>query len=362
MTAEAEQSRVLAPDERLRLRWSTVADADRVAQLVAQVFRESATAGADERTKRYARALFREAHPTLGPEDWAVVENIASGEIVACSCLMRNTWRYGTVTFPVGRPELVATDERYRRRGLMRSIFHWLHERSRQRGDLVQGITGIPYFYRQFGYEYAQGLPGGHRVYFADLPSPSPVESKEVELRPAVIEDAPALHTLVESNSRRWVVAAVTDTEYWCHRLSHPGDSDADWRIFTIWFSGEKVGFVGFRALRERSFAQVRLLELREEVNWRALTIPLLRTCQDIAKTLPVTRPMEAPVGVELFLGQTHPFLTVLGPSLLHHKPRAYAWYVRVADLPQFIQRIAPVLDARLAASSLAGYSGDLLV
>jgi hypothetical protein len=122
------------------------------------------------------------------------------------------------------------------------------------------------------------------------------------------------------------------------------------------------AGFIGFRALRERSFVQVRLLELHENINWRALVAPLLWACHDVAKGLPVRRPMEAPRGVELFLGQGHPFLAVLGSSLAHHQPRAYAWYVRVADLPRFIRHIASVLEARLAASNLAGYSGDLFV
>jgi hypothetical protein len=37
-----------------------------------------------------------------------------------------------------------------------------------------------------------------------------------------------------------------------------------------------------------------------------------------------------------------------------------YAWYLRVPDLPGFIQHIAPALEARLAISPLAGHSGEL--
>lgn len=37
-----------------------------------------------------------------------------------------------------------------------------------------------------------------------------------------------------------------------------------------------------------------------------------------------------------------------------------YAWYVRVPDLAGFLRLVSPVLEERLAASDLAGYSGAL--
>ena len=38
---------------------------------------------------------------------------------------------------------------------------------------------------------------------------------------------------------------------------------------------------------------------------------------------------------------------------------RAYAYYLRVPDLPAFMRRIGPVLEKRLAESVAIGYSGD---
>ena len=63
--------------------------------------------------------------------------------------------------------------------------------------------------------------------------------------------------------------------------------------------------------------------------------------------------------GLRFGLGLEHPvyeaFEAKLGPS---QKP--YAWYIRVADMPGFIRHIAPVLERRLAASVMSGFSGDL--
>ena len=65
---------------------------------------------------------------------------------------------------------MVATRPAYRKRGLVRAVFEMAHARSAAKGELVQVITGIPYFYRQFGYEYALDLEGHRLVAAADVP------------------------------------------------------------------------------------------------------------------------------------------------------------------------------------------------
>lgn len=93
----------------------------------------------------------------MGPTDFAVIEDTSKEgrPIVACTCGWRHTWTYEGIPFQVGRPEMVATDPAYRHCGLIRALFEIVHARSAAQGDLVQAITGINYFYRQFGYEYA---------------------------------------------------------------------------------------------------------------------------------------------------------------------------------------------------------------
>ena len=40
----------------------------------------------------------------------------------------------------------------------------------------------------------------------------------------------------------------------------------------------------------------------------------------------------------------------------------SYAWYIRVADVPKFLNHIAPVLEGRLAQSALNGFTGEIKV
>ncbi|HRE29529.1 MAG TPA: GNAT family N-acetyltransferase, partial [Anaerolineales bacterium] len=89
-----------------------------------------------------------------------IVEDTTTGQIVSTTCLIPQTWTYAGVPFEVGRPELVGTLPEYRNRGLVRRQFEVVHQWCVERGQLVQAITGIPWYYRQFGYEMTVNLSG----------------------------------------------------------------------------------------------------------------------------------------------------------------------------------------------------------
>jgi predicted acetyltransferase len=90
-----------------------------------------------------------------------IVEDTRARQLVSTMCLIPQTWTYAGIPFGVSRVEMVATDAAFRRRGLVRAQFEVLHAKSELMGHLAQGITGIPWYYRQFGYEYALDLGGG---------------------------------------------------------------------------------------------------------------------------------------------------------------------------------------------------------
>ena len=60
-------------------------------------------------------------------------------------------------------------------------------------------------------------------------------------------------------------------------------------------------------------------------------------------------------------LGTHHPVYDIAA-QYLPEKIKPYAWYIRVSDLPDFIQHISPVLNRRLSESEYAGYDGELLL
>jgi hypothetical protein len=229
----------------LALRWSRPADVDGVCELYSQVFRQSESSPPGWTTPMWTHDMFSGRHPHIGPRDFALVEDTRTGNIVAATCLLRYTCAYEGIPFGFGRPELVATQVEYRNRGLIRAIFELLHARSAARGDLVQGITGIEYYYRQFGYEYATPLldQQGFTVSFAAIPSLKADAAEPYILRAASLDDVPLLQCLWRRTGRDMALTTDIDDAYWRWAMAGVNpDALEGWRVYRIERSSRPTG------------------------------------------------------------------------------------------------------------------------
>ncbi len=355
----------------LLVRWSTSADTEAVAELVARVFRHKPDAPPNEGTAAWARDLMSGRHPLIEPGDWALVEDVRTQRPVACTCLMAQTWEYSGIPFAVGRPELVATDVAYRRRGLIRAIFELIHARSAARGDLALGITGIPYYYRLFGYEYAIELEGSHNILFTDIPPLTADQREPYTLRSANPDDVPLLLRLYDrerrgpSNQREYLVVTQLDERYWRFLITG-GLSEAShegWRTdLIVNTAGDVVGYV--LTYRKPHWSNRRSIPicgfvLEPGIPYPVVLPSVLRALQAQAPAFHFKADDPSMTGILLLFNRQHPVYDALGESARVYR-RPYAWYVRVPHLPAFIRHVASVLERRLADSMMAGYSGEL--
>ncbi len=219
----------------LTLRWTGPGDAERVAEFNAHAFRNAPDDPPLAGMRVQTRDWMSGRHPLVGPGDFVVVEDAKTGAIVASSCLMRQEWAYDGIPFAVGRPEFVVTDEGYRHRGLIRAIFAAIHARCAERGQIVQGITGIPYFYRQFGYEYALDLEGGRFALVATIPD-APADTPEpYALRAATPGDLPFIMELYDRRRAGLLVSTVVPEEFWRWSFGAPrGEYNLHWCLHLI--------------------------------------------------------------------------------------------------------------------------------
>jgi hypothetical protein len=359
--------------EGLVLRWTTPDDIERVVTLYAQVFRRSEDAPPSEHVGVWTRDMFSGRHPHIGPRDFAAVEDTRTGALVACACLLRYTCSYEGIPFGFGRPEVVATLPEYRNRGLIRSIFELLHARSDERGDLAQGITGIPYFYRQFGYEFAAALEEDVTVYFPAIPALKPGATEPYALREATADDISLLPRLWERTHAGAALWTEIDEDYWRWAMfgMHP-DAMERWRVYMLVESGAGSGADGYPAGRS-----VGALTLAPGRRSAAISVsgpmveagtPLVRVLPSVLRGLqalaPTTkaRPETPPPGAITFRWAGPALAGSLGDVRFIAEPYPYPWYIRVADVPAFIRRVAPALERRLALSAQADYTGELTI
>lgn len=348
------------PGDGLIIRRAAAADADRVAAFNARIHGEDAY---DERAvAEWTRDLMRGQHPTFCPEDCLIVENTTTGEIVSSLNTISQTWSYEGIPFKVGRPELVGTDDNYRSRGLIRKQFAIVHEWSRQRGELVQVITGIPYFYRQFGYEMALTLGGGRNGGEPHVPALAEGEQEPYLFRPPTEADLPFLIRIYERECRRSMISAVRDEQIWrneCFEKSRENVNRYDIRIIET-REGKPVGYIAHPGFTWGTTQVATRYELDEGVSYLAVTPSVIRYLWKVGTENAKARQVKL-TGFGFELVEEHPVYQA-AENRLPIKNYAYAFYIRVPDLPAFLRHITPVLEARLWSSPYAGYTGELKV
>jgi hypothetical protein len=344
----------------LVLRWATPADREPLAQFNGRVHGRDRF---DDFVAAWTRDLMSGSHPTCGPSDFTLVEDTRrEGKIVSSLCLIPQAWTYAGLPFGVGRPEAVGTDPEYRRRGLVRAQFEAIHAQSAALGHLVQGITGIPWYYRQFGYEYALDLGGGRIAYFSNVPTLKAGETEPYRLRPMTPSDLPFATPLYDALCARSLVACPRADDVWRYRLTGPSpDSFLAPRFQVIETAeGRPVGYVApGRELWGGMFV-IFELEVAAGQSLRAVMPPVLRAMKAQAEAEAAAQKKD--VNALYFnFGREHPAFDAIPERLPKFRP-PYGWYIRVADVPGFLRHVAPVLEARLALSPLAGHTGELKI
>ena len=341
----------------LVLRRSSAADAEKLAEFNSVVHSDTDTP--DLKVAEWTRDLLRGNHPTFGIDDFTIVEDPQTGKIVSAVCLISQVWTYAGIPFKVGRPELVGTDPEYRRHGLVRQQFDVIHEWSRQRGELVQAITGIPFYYRQFGYEMTMNLGGGRAGASFNVPALVKDQVEPFKIRPARVKDLPMIARLYEAGGHRSLVSARRDAALWRYELSGKSQTNAErieMRILEN-LAGEPVGFLMHPPYLWRDMLAVTEFELKPGVSWGDATAQVIRYLWQTGETFAKAENRTLNK-FGFWLCENHPAYQVAAERLPNFR-RRYAWYLRVPDLPAFLRTIAPALEQRLASSPLVGYTGE---
>jgi predicted N-acetyltransferase YhbS len=298
-----------------------------------------------ELVETMTRQLFLH-HPNTSLDDLIFVEDEESGEVVSSLCLIPWTWRYEDVEIPTGEMGIVGTLEGYRNRGLIRKQVELFKQRLRERGCLLSQIQGIPYFYRQFGYEYALPLEQWLTLQARQIPDhPEP----SFAFRQATVDDTPTLVQLYDEAVERLTIHSARSEAVWRYLLTDAKGTETERDILLVESTdGQAVGYV---CVAHHGFGEELNVNEVSRLSYNAA----LATLQH-ARKLSVER--EKPgIRLNLALSST---LAQVAFSLGGRDGGAYAWQIHVPDVAALLRALAPVLERRIAASPLAGLTQDV--
>ena len=264
--------------------------------------------------------------PEAGWEACAVV--VDGDKVVSTATLLDETLVLDGVEIPAGQVELVATDRDYEGRGLVRALMDWAHERSAARGQLVNVMLGIPYFYRLFGYTYA--IP---------ISDTRPVASRpEVEghaLREAGVEDIPVMARLTDAEQARADLRMPHSPGLW--RWLVERDGSTQWLV-------ERDGVPVATGRTTPPEEGVRLCEVAAVDEAAAHALLALTEATEVTE-----RPgTVAGAALEPFLGPAD--------------EEANSYYVRIADPVALLEHLRPVFGRRLVDGGFGDQEGEAVV
>jgi hypothetical protein len=247
---------------------------------------------------------------------------------------------------------------------LVRAQFAVIHQWSAARGHILQGITGISYYYRQFGYEMAIDLYGSRRGSVSDVPALKEGASEPYKVRPARRSDVDFITAIYHQGLQRYLVSCVRDQEMWRYELEGRTEESIEKHALCMIETGEgeAVGVMVHPTRLWENALYLLLYELKPGVSWWAVTPSVLRYLKAVGAGYRPYFETEEPsdfTHLVFGLGREHPAYDIAAPQL----PKVqdpYAWYIRVPDIPAFLHLITPVLEDRVASSTFVGYTGTL--
>ncbi|GAB4520370.1 MAG: hypothetical protein OHK0046_30510 [Anaerolineae bacterium] len=312
----------------------------------------------------WTKDLVSEKHPTVTLDDiWVVVDTTRNDAIVSAVLLIPQRWRYEEVAFGLGRVEIVATDKNYRRRGLVRELFTAAHERSAALGHVMQGVTGIPHYYRRFGYGMSLDLGARAGLNLDVIPALPEGETPKFTLRLAGVEDIPLLLRWGEERARNHLVTSIWTEAMWRYELTtrNPESHVRTIPLLIVNQQAEPVGYLAVRTSPVYRYFSILSYYVGEESSLLETFLDVMRGCQAYIEAHFPPDKLVRRVGFDQGL-QPGLEAIIRAHSSGVVRESVYAWYIRVPDLVRFLEMIKPVLERRLEGSAANRYTGEFKI
>ncbi len=285
-------------------------------------------------------------HPTIRPENFIYIEDATTGQIVSSLGLLPWRWRFDEIELKMGEMAIVGTLPEYRRRGLVRTLVNHLKGCLAADGYDLSFLGGIPYYYRQFGYEYALPLEGYWHLPLYQIPSAAE-NAPAYTFRDAAIDDIPTLMEMYEAATRDLNIATVREAEVWRYQIEHKAATDSGaYALLMVDPSGKLAGYV-----RLKKFGVGSGLIVCEASHFAFRDVPaLFQRLKEIA----VER------GIDSYIRFALPPSAVLTQAAKAWGAQFdgyYAWQIHIPDVARLLRTMTPLFERRIASSPFAGRS-----
>ena len=282
---------------------------------------------------------FIEHHPDMGPMNHFIVNH--GDEPAAYLCLIPETWVLDGVELRVAEMGCVGTRPKYRRMGLQRVLNDRFNQAAKEGGFDLCVLAGIPYFYRQFGFEYAVTLDES-----ATLELSGAVEPSRLQTRPMELGDVSEAQAMLEASQCRLMVHSLRTRGVWKMQLETGTYGGEPCESIAVLDAGKLAAYMrisqgeGVLVLKELGVSSLSLFK------------PVFSLLHGIAAERGLTRLVNRVSSHDGFSG----YLDQMGAT----RSRPYAWQVKLVDFQRVFMKLKPLLVSRVRNSEHAGLTEAL--
>jgi len=284
------------------------------------------------------------------------IRDLDKGIIVSTASAIPSVWMYENI--PLSNLELgwVGTLKEYRRKGLARALYTYFEE-ILQRGEYhISTIMGIPYYYRQFGYDFI--LPLGRKVQLRidQIPVPKNEARKSIVFREANQDDIPNLMRLYDEHNKTMLIHAARTKGLWELQERFHREFEQEFKTIVLERDDKVVGYFRLCVRGEKKQAPRGL--------WLSVMESSITTFDDVLQTLQYLRGRAAEENtcrIDL-MGPAVNNLCRVAQNLGGNVDIGWKYQIRIPDMTRFLEQIRPTIESRLIGTMFEGMTRELAI
>ncbi|MFW9801921.1 MAG: GNAT family N-acetyltransferase [Candidatus Thorarchaeota archaeon] len=297
--------------------------------------------------------------PHFGREMNYFIRDTDKGIFVSSINAIPSVWGYAGL--PLRNLELgfVGTLPEYRKRGLVRALYREFFEKELHRGKYdISTIQGIPYYYRQFGYDFL--IPAWRSVFLRTNQVPDvPPEEKpawmRLSIRPATKSNLDSVISLYDEMISRTLISTVRDKTLWEIQEQQRREYENEFTTHVIKRGKEVEGY----------FRLITRVNEKDPVNGFLDVIESsIQTYDGVRRTLQFLKDQckDKNLNRIALSGAINSNLSQIGLDLGGNMSRGWKHQLRIPDMIRFLKRIRPVLQKRLRGTMFDGLTQEVTI
>ncbi len=274
---------------------------------------------------------FVEHHTEMTNDTYFMV--MEDDEAVAGLVLIPQMWSIGGVELKVAEMGCVGTKPEYRRKRLQWVLNDKFDEYAREEDYDLCVLAGIPYFYRQFGYQYAVELDYLTEIDTERLPD------EPISFRAFKEHDILEAQRLLEETQRRYLVHSVRTKAIWKMQRETGTYGAEPFKATSVTEDEKIVAYYRWWLNKKEQTFLIRELVLRDG-----------SYAEKVASVIRAEAERQGCKRINTKLSHEDDFsryLIGLGAKV----NKSYAWQVKILDPESFLRKLGPLLEQRLMDS-----------